>query len=68
MPKDSLTDAIFELKERDRRTHRKLPRQVARPNRPKRGRPKAFDSFYLFSLILLGLALILQVVAFILHA
>lgn len=64
MPKDSLSEALFELKERERKSRRKAPKK----QRPKRGRPKAFDSFYFFSSILLLLGLALQLVAIALYS
>ncbi len=70
MAKDSLTSALFELKERERRTRTRNGRRN-RPNaatRPRRGRPKAFDSFYVFSITLLLFTLALQFVAIWLYA
>lgn len=64
MPKDSLSDALFELGDRKRGKPAKAPRAP----KPKRGRPKAFDSFYVFSTFLLALGLGLQVVAILLYS
>lgn len=68
MAKDSLSEALFELKDKSRRSGMGDRTKRPRKKRLPRGRPKAFDSFYLFAQILLGLALILQLVAFFVYA
>jgi len=60
MAKEPLADALHGLKELERRRSGKQP--GAKP-RAQRGRPKAFDPFYLFSLILAALCIGLQAVA-----
>ncbi len=66
MPKDSLSEALFELKDRERKKSKAAPRPA--PPRPQRGRPKAFDAFYLFAQILLGMSVIAQLVVVALFA
>lgn len=60
MAKDSLNDALHGLKEieKKRSDHKKPKKKIA-----KRGRPKAFDPFYLFCVILTVLAIGVQLVA-----
>ena len=60
MPKDNLTGALSGLKEIEKK---RSPHRSARKRPPKRGRPKAFDPFYLFCTILAVLAIGLQLVA-----
>lgn len=64
MPKDSLSEALFELGDRKRGK----PAKKRRPPKAKRGRPKAFDSFYVFSVFLLALGLGLQLIAILLYS
>jgi len=65
MAKDNLTNALNGLKqvERKRSPHK---RPKARP--AKRGRPKAFDPFYLLCVILVVLGIGLQLVAISVYA
>ncbi|MDQ8204236.1 hypothetical protein [Pelagicoccus sp. SDUM812003] len=65
MKKDNLNEALFELKDRERG---KKPKPSAKKPRVKRGRPKAFDSFYVFSTFLLAMGLALQVLAIVLYS
>ncbi len=69
MAKDSLADAIFELKDRDRKA-KKARRKKQHVALKKVGteRPKAFDSFHFFSLMLLAFGIALQFVALALYA
>lgn len=66
MAKDSLSEAIFELKDRERK-RRPAPAARRAPN-PRRGRPKAFDPFYLFAQTLLGLSVFVQIAVIIIFA
>lgn len=60
MAKDKLDDALHGLKVIEkRRTATRQPKRI----RPKRGRPKAFDPFYLFCIILAALGVALQFLA-----
>ena len=65
MKKDNLSEALFELKDRERKQR---PKAQPGKQRIKRGRPKAFDSFHLFSTFLLAMGLALQIVAIVLYS
>lgn len=66
MAKDSLNEALFKLKDQKRKEHPRGSRP--KPVKVRRGRPKAFDPFYLLCAILLVLSLALQVVALAVYA
>lgn len=66
MAKDSLSEALLKVKDQKRK---KGPRKSGpKPVKLRRGRPKAFDPFYLLCTILLVLSLALQVVALAVYA
>ncbi len=60
MPKDNLSSALIGLKEIEKK---RSPHKAQKRRPAKRGRPKAFDPFYLFCTILTVLAIGLQLVA-----
>ena len=60
MAKDNISDALIGLKEIEKK---RSPRKALKRRPAKRGRPKAFDPFYLFCTILAALAIGLQLVA-----
>jgi len=66
MPKDSLSEALFKLKDEKRKRNPRRARP--KPVKVRRGRPKAFDPFYLLCTILLVLSLALQVIALAVYA
>ncbi|EDY82706.1 hypothetical protein VDG1235_2329 [Verrucomicrobiia bacterium DG1235] len=65
MAKEDLSDALFGLKEVEKK---RSPQKPSKRKPAKRGRPKAFDPFYLFCTILLVLGIGLQFVAIALYA
>ncbi|MBD5781001.1 hypothetical protein IEN85_15985 [Pelagicoccus sp. NFK12] len=60
MAKDNLTSALSGLKEIEKK---RSPHKSAKKRPAKRGRPKAFDPFYLLCTLLAVLAIGLQLVA-----
>ncbi len=63
MPEKNITDAFFELKDKKRGPEPTLnPKSRKAPAKPLRKR-RSFDTFYLFCVVLLFMALALQVVA-----
>lgn len=65
MAKDNLSGALFGLKEVEKK---RSPNKALKKRPAKRGRPKAFDPFYLLCTILVVLAIALQLVAVALYA
>jgi len=65
MAKDNLTNALTGLKQVERK---RSPQKHQKKRRAKRGRPKAFDPFYLLCTLLVVLGIGLQLVAIALYA
>lgn len=65
MAKDNLSSALIGLKEIEKK---RSPHKAKRKRPPKRGRPKAFDPFYLFCTILVVLGIGLQIVVIAIYA
>lgn len=65
MAKDNLSGALIGLKEIEKK---RAPQKSRRPAPVRRGRPKAFDPFYLLCTILVLLAIGLQLVAIAMYA
>lgn len=68
MPKKDLSDAIFEVKDKQRVA--KTARRSSENNlqKPSLSKGRAFDTFYLFCFALLVLAIVVQVVALITYS
>ncbi|MBK1879511.1 hypothetical protein [Pelagicoccus mobilis] len=65
MAKDNLTNALTGLNQVEKK---RSPQKHQKKRRAKRGRPKAFDPFYMFCSILVLLAIGLQFVAIALYS
>lgn len=65
MAKDNLTSALTGLKQVEKK---RSPHKQSKKRRAKRGRPKAFDPFYLLCTLLVVLGIGLQLVAIALYA
>lgn len=65
MAKDNLTSALSGLKQVEKK---RSPQKQQKRRPAKRGRPKAFDPFYLLCTLLVVLAIGLQLVAIALYA
>lgn len=66
MPQDKLDHALFDARERRKRAAQRS-RKSAAP-RPRRGRPRAFDTFHTLSIVLLALGLALQAFAIVYYS
>ena len=63
MPNQDLTEAIFEAGEKKRSQGSRSINYNPRPKNPSLFKRRSFDTFYLFCILLLFLAIITQVVA-----
>ena len=63
MPKRDLSEAIFEAKDKERAKGTRKARKSEAEERPSLFKRRAFDTFYLFCVLLLLLAIVVQLVA-----
>ena len=63
MPGKNLSDAIFELKDKKRSSKPSPAPKIRRPAPLPFSKRRSFDTFYLFSVALLLLAIVVQIVA-----
>ena len=63
MPNRDLSDAIFEVKDKERASKPTRRSYAPKPQNPSLFKRRAFDTFYLFCVTLLVLAIVIQVVA-----
>lgn len=63
MPNQDLSDAIFEAGDKKRGQESQRSKYSPRPKNPSLFKRRSFDTFYLFCVLLLFLAIVVQVVA-----
>ncbi len=63
MPSRDLSNAIFEVKDKKRSSRSKRRSYTPKPQNPTLFKRRAFDTFYLFGVVLLILAIAVQIVA-----
>ena len=63
MPNQDLSEAIFEAGDKKRNQGSRHSKYNPRPKNPSLFKRRSFDTFYLFCVLLLFLAIIVQVVA-----